>query len=216
MASPSPSARLNPELISVGILCLVMEYGLKSCFNQGTEDFAIRIVMGVIVQLLCGYLTLPLYALVTQMDSSMNSAIFTESVARGLKNWHHKEKVSLSRGESTSTKNLPDSTLPDTINASVMDAENELSRLSAINYSCNEITEDDVQPAGTRSTPTPEISQEKPKPKIITRGSYDGEISFGSSWRKSQPGNGIGEITPVIEDTSSLILTNLDDQHMNI
>ncbi|XWS54121.1 hypothetical protein CRYUN_Cryun10bG0061300 [Craigia yunnanensis] len=184
------------------------EYGCKSCFNQGTEDFAIRIVMGVIVQLLCGYLTLPLYALVTQMGSSMNSAIFTESVARGLKNWHHKAKVSLSRGESTSTKNLPDSSRPDTINATVMDAENEHSHFSAINYSCNEITEEDVQTAGTRSTPTPEISKEKAKTKIIKRGSYDGEISFGSSWRKLEPGNGIGEITPVIEeDTSSLILT---------
>ena len=137
------------------------------------------------IQVYLHYLSPSWDKLFLQMGSSMNSAIFTESVASGLKNWHHKAKVSLSRGESTSTKNMPDSLLPDTINASVKDEENELSQLSAINYSCNEITKDDVQPAGTRSTPTPEISQEKPKPKIITRGIYDGEISFASTWRKS-------------------------------
>ncbi|XP_021297389.1 MLO-like protein 12 isoform X2 [Herrania umbratica] len=191
------------------------EYGLRSCFDQGTEDFAIRIVMGAFTQLLCGYLTLPLYTLVAQMGSSMNSAIFTESVARGLKHWHHKAKVSLARDESTSTKKSPNSSLPDTINASVMTAKNE-HPLSAISYSCNEITEDDVQPS-TRSTPTPEISQEKATPETITGRSYDGEISFGSSWRQPEPGNGIGEISPVIEeDTSSSMLTKSDEQHMSI
>ncbi|KAK6252879.1 hypothetical protein QUC31_014599 [Theobroma cacao] len=191
------------------------EYGLRSCFNQGTEDFAIRIVMGVFMQLLCGYLTLPLYALVTQMGSSMNSAIFTESVVRGLKHWHHKAKVSLSRDESTSTKNSPNSSLPDTINALVMAAKNE-HPISAISYSCNEITEDDVQPS-TTSTPTSEISKEKATPKTITGGSYDGEISFGSSWRQPEPGNGIGEISPAIEeDTSSVMLTKSDEHHMNM
>ena len=43
------------------------EFGPRSCFNREKEDIAIRIVMGVAVQLLCGYVTLPLYALVTQV-----------------------------------------------------------------------------------------------------------------------------------------------------
>ncbi|KAK8648108.1 hypothetical protein V6N13_128870 [Hibiscus sabdariffa] len=145
------------------------QYGIKSCFNQGTQDFAIRVVMGVIVQLLCGYSTLPLYALVTQMGSGMNSAIFTERVAKGLKFWHHKAKLSLSRQKSVST----------------IASESGESRVSAVTHRCNEVEEDD---------PTPEIS-EKPKAKIKTKGSYVGEISFGNSWRHGH-GHGIviGEI----------------------
>ncbi|XVE49988.1 hypothetical protein DITRI_Ditri01bG0126100 [Diplodiscus trichospermus] len=172
------------------------EYGLRSCFNQGTEDFSIRVVMGVVAQLLCGYQTLPLYVLVTQMGSGMSSAILTDSVARGLKSWHHKAKISVSRGGSAATKKLPNSSVHDvSTNASdlVIDAENEHPQLSVISYSCNEIAEDDHVQPGARST-------EKATPKIITRGSYDGEISFGSSWRKSETNNGIGEITPVSEE----------------
>ncbi|KAL4273795.1 hypothetical protein GQ457_13G006280 [Hibiscus cannabinus] len=159
------------------LLQLVMiqfQYGIKSCFNQGTQDFAIRVVMGVIVQLLCGYSTLPLYALVTQMSSSINSAIFTERVAKGLKFWHHKAKLSLSRQKSAST----------------IAAESGESRVSTVTHRCNEVEEDD---------PTPEISEEKPKAKIMTKGSYVGEISFGNSWRHGHHGHGIA-IGEIIEE----------------
>lgn len=44
------------------------EFGPRSCFNRKREDIGIRIVMGVAVQLFCGYVTLPLYALVTQVN----------------------------------------------------------------------------------------------------------------------------------------------------
>ncbi|MQL81619.1 hypothetical protein Taro_014081 [Colocasia esculenta] len=65
------------------------EFGLKSCFHEHTEDIAIRISMGILVQFLCSYVTLPLYALVTQMGSNMRPTIFTERVAAGLRKWHH-------------------------------------------------------------------------------------------------------------------------------
>ncbi|KAH8511806.1 hypothetical protein H0E87_009106 [Populus deltoides] len=42
------------------------KFGFRSCFHRRTEDIVIRIVMGVLVHFLCGYVTLPLYALVTQ------------------------------------------------------------------------------------------------------------------------------------------------------
>ncbi|XP_038902930.1 MLO-like protein 6 [Benincasa hispida] len=38
------------------------EFGMKSCFHEHTEDLVIRITMGVLVQILCSYVTLPLYA----------------------------------------------------------------------------------------------------------------------------------------------------------
>ncbi|KAL0003797.1 hypothetical protein SO802_011358 [Lithocarpus litseifolius] len=41
--------------------------GIRSCFHKQNEDIIIRLTMGVVVQILCGYVTLPLYALVTQL-----------------------------------------------------------------------------------------------------------------------------------------------------
>lgn len=46
------------------------KFGFKSCFHQTVDDIVIRLVMGVLVQILCGYVTLPLYALVTQVNYS--------------------------------------------------------------------------------------------------------------------------------------------------
>ncbi|GMN51109.1 hypothetical protein TIFTF001_020261 [Ficus carica] len=65
------------------------EFNLKSCFHKTNEDIAIRVSMGVIIQVLCSYVTLPLYALVTQMGSNMRPTIFNDRVAAALKNWHH-------------------------------------------------------------------------------------------------------------------------------
>ncbi|XP_010547373.1 PREDICTED: MLO-like protein 6 [Tarenaya hassleriana] len=64
------------------------EFNLKNCFHESTEDVIIRLVTGVIVQILCSYVTLPLYALVTQMGSTMKPTVFNERVAAALKNWH--------------------------------------------------------------------------------------------------------------------------------
>lgn len=68
------------------------EFGLRSCFHEHLEDIIIRISMGVLIQILCSYVTLPLYALVTQMGSTMKPTIFNERVAAALKNWHHTAK----------------------------------------------------------------------------------------------------------------------------
>ncbi|XP_065870199.1 MLO-like protein 6 [Euphorbia lathyris] len=66
--------------------------GVDSCMHNKTEDIVIKIAMGVIIQVLCSYVTLPLYALVTQMGSSMRPTIFNDRVAAALKNWHHEAK----------------------------------------------------------------------------------------------------------------------------
>ncbi|TKY71762.1 MLO protein 6 [Spatholobus suberectus] len=69
-----------------------IRFGIRSCFHQGTENIIIRVVMGVSVQILCGYVTLPLYALVTQMGTTMGKVVFTENVIRGIQIWHDKAK----------------------------------------------------------------------------------------------------------------------------
>ncbi|KAG9141590.1 hypothetical protein Leryth_025315 [Lithospermum erythrorhizon] len=68
------------------------KFGLRSCFHSSTVDIVIRLVMGPIVHILCGYVTLPLYALVTQMGSSMRNAVFPESVVSGLRRWRGRAK----------------------------------------------------------------------------------------------------------------------------
>ncbi|KAJ1402107.1 Mlo-related protein [Sesbania bispinosa] len=72
-----------------------IRFGIRSCFHQTTENIVIRIALGVLVQILCGYVTLPLYALVTQMGSSMSKVVFTENVIQGVKIWQAKAKKNM-------------------------------------------------------------------------------------------------------------------------
>ncbi|KAF5177201.1 Mlo-like protein [Thalictrum thalictroides] len=60
----------------------------------------------VAVQVLCSYITLPLYALVTQMGTNMKKSIFDEQTSRALKNWHRaavKKKKDEKSGKSPRT-----------------------------------------------------------------------------------------------------------------
>ncbi|EAY86311.1 hypothetical protein OsI_07684 [Oryza sativa Indica Group] len=66
---------------------LLVTYGFKSCI-MGNKGYVIaRLVISVISQLLCGYSTLPLYAIVSHMGTSFKKVIFDENVAEGLANW---------------------------------------------------------------------------------------------------------------------------------
>uniref|UniRef100_A0A6N2KYM4 MLO-like protein n=1 Tax=Salix viminalis TaxID=40686 RepID=A0A6N2KYM4_SALVM len=73
------------------------KFGFRSCFHRRTADIVIRVVMGVVVHFLCGYVTLPLYALVNQMGTSMRTAVFTEDVIEGLKRWRAKARKNLKK-----------------------------------------------------------------------------------------------------------------------
>uniref|UniRef100_A0A0E0KZ99 MLO-like protein n=1 Tax=Oryza punctata TaxID=4537 RepID=A0A0E0KZ99_ORYPU len=63
------------------------EYGMDSCFNDSKEFVFARLCLGVVVQFLCSYVTLPLYALVSQMGSTMKQSIFDDQTSKALKNW---------------------------------------------------------------------------------------------------------------------------------
>ncbi|XP_047317275.1 MLO-like protein 12 [Impatiens glandulifera] len=67
-------------------------FGLRTCYHETTEDIVIKIAFGLLVHILCGYVTLPLYALVTQMGTSMKLAVFTDGVAKGLERWRKNAK----------------------------------------------------------------------------------------------------------------------------
>ncbi|KAL5202892.1 hypothetical protein ABZP36_013844 [Zizania latifolia] len=68
-------------------LWILYEYGMDSCFNDSKEFVFARLCLGVVVQFLCSYVTLPLYALVSQMGSTMKQSIFDDQTSKALKNW---------------------------------------------------------------------------------------------------------------------------------
>ncbi|OVA01463.1 Mlo-related protein [Macleaya cordata] len=63
------------------------EFGLRSCFHRNFNLILARVTLGVGVQFLCSYITLPLYALVTQMGSTMKKSIFDEQTSKAIMNW---------------------------------------------------------------------------------------------------------------------------------
>ncbi|KAK2660928.1 hypothetical protein Ddye_007461 [Dipteronia dyeriana] len=84
------------------------EYGLRSCFH---DDFVLsitRVILGVGVQFMCSYITLPLYALVTQMGSTMKRSIFDDQTSKAIRQWHKKAMLRRSQRSqgSASTKSL--------------------------------------------------------------------------------------------------------------
>ncbi|XXG66786.1 hypothetical protein AAC387_Pa06g0288 [Persea americana] len=143
------------------------EFGLRSCFHKETVDIVMRMSLGILVQLLIGYVILPLYVLVTQMGSSMKKVVFTERVSKGLKNWHALAKKSLASTRTNSTGPSPSispSHTVDTSTSNVQELEIEELETSSPDKNCATIesTEDNAAETNTN-----------------TKAPYDGETSFG-------------------------------------
>ncbi|CAH9109009.1 unnamed protein product [Cuscuta epithymum] len=81
-------------------------FGLGSCFLEHVEDIIIRLTMGILVQVICSYVTLPLYAIVTQMGSKMKPAIFNERIAMALQRWHRAAKKRIKDQNNINDSNL--------------------------------------------------------------------------------------------------------------
>ncbi|KAL7583798.1 hypothetical protein Lser_V15G42062 [Lactuca serriola] len=71
---------------------ILIQFGFDSCIMEKLIYIIPRLIIGVFIQVLCSYSTLPLYALVTQMGSSFKKSIFEEHVQVGLISWAHKAK----------------------------------------------------------------------------------------------------------------------------
>lgn len=69
-----------------------VQYGFDSCIMGQVRYIVPRLIIGVIIQVLCSYSTLPLYAIVTQMGSTFKKAIFDEHVHAGILGWREKVK----------------------------------------------------------------------------------------------------------------------------
>jgi len=88
-------------------LWILTTFGFDSCIMGRAGPVIARLVLGTLVQILCSYSTLPLYALVTQMGSHYKKAIFHERTAEAIIEWgqkakervHHKHRHSDPGGE---------------------------------------------------------------------------------------------------------------------
>ncbi|GMI85454.1 MILDEW RESISTANCE LOCUS O 1 [Hibiscus trionum] len=80
-----------------------VQYGFDSCVMGQVRYIVPRLVIGIFIQVLCSYSTLPLYAIVTQMGSSFKKAIFEEHVQVGLVDWAQKAKKKKSLKAATQT-----------------------------------------------------------------------------------------------------------------
>ncbi|KAI4322239.1 hypothetical protein L6164_021950 [Bauhinia variegata] len=67
---------------------VTLQFGIDSCYHEDIIIIIIRVVLAVLVQVVCSYITLPLYALVTQMGSGFKSAVMGEQIANVMKKWH--------------------------------------------------------------------------------------------------------------------------------
>ncbi|XP_030528208.1 MLO-like protein 15 isoform X2 [Rhodamnia argentea] len=88
---------------------ILLQYKFSSCIMGEVGYIIPRLVIGVFVQFLCSYSTLPLYAIVTQMGTSFKKAIFDDDIHEGLVGWaqHAKRNRNLRKatadGSSTQT-----------------------------------------------------------------------------------------------------------------
>ncbi|KVH94171.1 Mlo-related protein [Cynara cardunculus var. scolymus] len=71
---------------------ILVQFGLDSCIMGKLRYMIPRLVIGVFIQVLCSYSTLPLYALVTQMGSHFKKSIFEERIQTSLTSWAQKAK----------------------------------------------------------------------------------------------------------------------------
>ena len=74
---------------TVTLLLLQASPGLKKCYHQNIGLSIMKVVVGITLQIMCSYMTFPLYALVTQMGSNMKRTIFDEQTNKALTNWRN-------------------------------------------------------------------------------------------------------------------------------
>ncbi|RDX81977.1 MLO-like protein 1 [Mucuna pruriens] len=76
-------------------------FGFDSCIMGRIRYIVPRLIIGVFIQLLCSYSTLPLYAIVTQMGTHFKKAIFDDQVQARLVGWAQKAKKKGLRGDNS-------------------------------------------------------------------------------------------------------------------
>ncbi|CAL9223331.1 unnamed protein product [Arabidopsis halleri] len=79
-------------------------FGKDSCYHPNFKIAIVKVGIALGVLCLCSYITLPLYALVTQMGSRMKKSVFDEQTSKALKKW--RMAVKKKKGVKATTKRL--------------------------------------------------------------------------------------------------------------
>ncbi|XP_016482687.1 MLO-like protein 8 [Nicotiana tabacum] len=136
------------------------EYGLKSCFHDKFGFVIAKIALGVGVLFLCSYITLPLYALITQMGSNMKKSIFDEQTSKALKKWHMAVKKKAGAKGDKSTRTLgsgsPRSSVGSPLHSSIGPT---LHRFKTTGHSTRFNGYDDVEASDLENDPTTPINR---------------------------------------------------------
>ncbi|GLJ08882.1 hypothetical protein SUGI_0097550 [Cryptomeria japonica] len=71
---------------------VLITFGFRSCIMGRVVYVIPRLVVGLIVQVLCSYSTLPLYALVTQMVTKHKMTLFSERIGEDIMAWYKRSQ----------------------------------------------------------------------------------------------------------------------------
>ncbi|KAK8643830.1 hypothetical protein V6N13_013107 [Hibiscus sabdariffa] len=69
------------------LISLQWQFGYNSCFIQNHTLVYIRLILGFAGQFICSYITLPLYALVTQMGTNYKAALIPQRIRETIHGW---------------------------------------------------------------------------------------------------------------------------------
>ncbi|KAK4757690.1 hypothetical protein SAY87_018991 [Trapa incisa] len=112
---------------------VTIQFGVHSCYHEYTVIIVTRIFLAVTVQVMCSYITLPLYALVTQMGSQLKSRALEEQIADIIKQWHaevreRRKMQGLGRSQVSQTPRTSFSPRPSLSTSSISDKKVEITQ----------------------------------------------------------------------------------------
>ncbi|PHT54927.1 MLO-like protein 8 [Capsicum baccatum] len=133
------------------------EYGLKSCFHDKFGFVIAKIALGVGVLFLCSYITLPLYALITQMGSNMKKSIFDEQTSKALKKWHMAVKKKQGAKGDKSPRALGNGSPRSSVGSPLHAVGSKLHRFKTTGHSTRFNGYDDLEASDLENDPTTPI-----------------------------------------------------------
>ncbi|KAI9154435.1 hypothetical protein LWI28_026271 [Acer negundo] len=139
-----------------------VQFGVDSCYHEHRAITLTRVVLAIVVQVLCSYITLPLYALVTQMGSQFKSKILEEKMCKIIKQWHAQVRERRKKQEQQSLQSPRTSFLAEWSSKKCIPTSESSSSLarptSMLNKSIRSLNKGKIKEAGTSRGPSPSPS----------------------------------------------------------
>lgn len=120
------------------------QFGFNSCFITRHLFVYIRLVLGFVVQFLCSYSTLPLYALVTQMGTKFKAALISTKIRESIHGWGKEAKKRRKLGVAADGTTTDDSTVRSS-ERGIIDSGNDILNSNGHQRDRHNIDEDDIQ-----------------------------------------------------------------------